>query len=119
MGNDDYVVYGAFTYKKGKDAYLRNKRGISFIDVIHIARDEKDLIEIIANEKEKYKDQRIMVFFYNDYIWACPFIMHIINDDPVIELKTAYPSRKLLKKYYQEYIKCKSNFETKDLHNEL
>ena len=76
-----------------KDLWLRDTRGISFQEIAdHILAG--DYIDILENPSRK--GQEVFVLRTKGYVWAVPFM---IEEDKSIFLKTAYPSRKLFKRY--------------------
>jgi len=76
-----------------KDLWLRKTRGISFQEIAdHII--SGDYIDILENPSRT--GQEIFVLEIKGYIWAVPFM---VEEDKSIFLKTAYPSRKLFKRY--------------------
>jgi len=76
-----------------KDIKLQIERNISFSQISEIIL-KKEYIDILENHSRP--SQQIFVVKLNDYIHSVPFI---IDDESNIVLKTAYPSRKLNKKY--------------------
>ena len=69
-----------------KSQQLKKGRGVSFEEIIHAP--------IIGIDRIKgRKNQKVLLFNYNDYAWAVPFV---INKDEVF-LKTLFPSRKFTK----------------------
>ncbi len=75
-----------------KNVYLKQTRGITFDEIIHAK-----LLGI--TEHPKHSHQSILIYEFNDYIWAVPCV---INKNGTF-LKTIYKSRKLMKKYNREY----------------
>jgi uncharacterized DUF497 family protein len=76
-----------------KDQWLRKTRGISFQEIADRISDE-DYIDILENPV--HAGQEVFVLKVKNYIWAVPFA---VEEDKIIFLKTAYPSRKLFKRY--------------------
>jgi len=76
-----------------KNQRLQIGRNISFDQISEIIL-RKEYVDIIENPSRP--SQKIFVISLNDYTYAVPFI---IDDQANIVLKTAYPSRKLHKKY--------------------
>ncbi|VAW33109.1 hypothetical protein MNBD_DELTA03-1227 [hydrothermal vent metagenome] len=76
-----------------KDLKLQVERNISFSQISEIIL-KKEYIDLLENPSRS--NQQIFVVKLNDYIHCVPFL---IDDDSNIVLKTAYPSRKLNKKY--------------------
>ena len=80
-------------WDEGKNTKLRIERHISFEQISEIIL-RKDYLDILENTSRP--NQQIFVIYLNSYIYAVPFL---IDEHSNIILKTAYPSRKLLKKY--------------------
>ncbi|MBM4341123.1 MAG: BrnT family toxin [Deltaproteobacteria bacterium] len=76
-----------------KDRWLRKTRGISFQEIADRILNE-GYIDIL--EHPVHAGQEVFVLRVKNYIWAVPFV---IEEDNSIFLKTAYPSRKLFKRY--------------------
>jgi uncharacterized DUF497 family protein len=76
-----------------KDKWLQTNRGISFQEIAaHILT--SDLIDLIENPARK--GQQAFVVHSSGYVWVVPFVL---EEDNSIFLKTAYPSRKMNKRY--------------------
>lgn len=76
-----------------KNIKLKIERNISFEVISEIILNKKYL-DILENPSNPHQD--IFVVEISNYIYAVPFIL---DKDSNIILKTAYPSRKLNKKY--------------------
>lgn len=76
-----------------KNQKLQLERNISFEQISEIIL-RKEYLDILENPSRP--NQQVFVVKLNDYIHSVPFI---IDDQSNIVLKTAYPSRKLNKKY--------------------
>lgn len=76
-----------------KNAKLQLERNISFEQIADLVMENKYL-DIL--EHPRRKNQNIFVIDINHYIYAVPFL---IDAQDNIILKTAFPSRKLTKKY--------------------
>jgi uncharacterized DUF497 family protein len=76
-----------------KNRKLKIERNVSFEIISDIILNKKYL-DILENPSNPHQD--IFVVEINNYIYAVPFI---IDNESNIILKTAYPSRKLNKKY--------------------
>ncbi len=76
-----------------KNQRLQLERDISFEQISEIIL-RKGYLDILENPSRP--NQQVFVVKLNDYIHSVPFIM---DDQSNIVLKTAYPSRKLNKKY--------------------
>lgn len=70
------------------------KRGIDFPSIVR-AMVEGKVLDVIANEKEQYEGQWLMIICLNSYVWEVP--CRIEKD--CIKLITAYPNRKRRKEY--------------------
>ena len=80
-------------WDKDKNLKLQIERKISFEAIADIIL-RNGYIDILENKSKD--NQQIFVIEFNSYIYAVPFI---IDEKDNIILKTAYPSRKLHKKY--------------------
>jgi len=80
-----------------KNLKLQLERKISFEEIAQILL-RKEYIDILQHPS-RY-NQKLFVIKFNEYIWAVPFL---IDERDNIILKTAYPSRKLQKKYGESY----------------
>jgi hypothetical protein len=76
-----------------KSQKLQIERDISFDQISEIIL-RKEYLDILGNPARQ--NQQIFVVKLNNYIHAVPFL---IDDQSNIIFKTAYPSRKLHKKY--------------------
>ncbi|TBV81807.1 MAG: toxin [Desulfobulbaceae bacterium] len=76
-----------------KNQKLQNERNISFNEISEIIL-RKEYLDILENSSRP--NQQIFVIKINNYIYSIPFI---IDEQSNIVLKTAFPSRKLHKKY--------------------
>ena len=82
-----------------KDRWLRKTRGISFQEISDCIL-SGDYIDILENPSRA--GQEVFVLKMKNYIWAVPFM---VEEDKSIFLKTAYPSRKLFRRYRGSYEK--------------
>ena len=76
-----------------KNQKLHIERDISFEQISEIIL-RKEYLDILENPSRP--NQQVFIVKLNNYIHSVPFI---IDDQSNIILKTAYPSRKLNKKY--------------------
>ncbi|MCK5069674.1 MAG: toxin [Desulfocapsa sp.] len=76
-----------------KNQKLQIERDISFEQISEIIL-RKGYLDILENPSRS--NQQIFVIKLNDYVYSVPFV---IDAQSNIVLKTAYPSRKLNKKY--------------------
>ncbi len=75
---------------------LKLERNVSFEQISRIILEES-FIDILNHPKRH--EQQIFVLEINDYTYAVPFML---DKNENIILKTAFPSRKLHKKYRKE-----------------
>lgn len=80
-------------WDEDKNTELKLERDVSFEVISNIILNKKYL-DILENPSKP--NQNIFVVEIKQYIYAVPFIL---DKDSNIILKTAYPSRKLNKKY--------------------
>lgn len=80
-----------------KDLKLRAERNISFSQIAEIIL-RKEYVAILDNPSRP--EQQIFVVKINNYIHCVPFL---IDEKTNIILKTAYPSRKLNKRYMRQH----------------
>ena len=78
-----------------KNQKLQNERDISFEEISEIIL-RKEYLDILENPSRS--NQQIFIVKINNYIYSVPFI---IDERSNIILKTAFPSRKLHKKYME------------------
>ena len=76
-----------------KNTKLQIERQVSFEQISEIIL-RNDYLDILENPSRP--NQQLFVITLNNYIYAIPFL---IDENLNIILKTAYPSRKLSKKY--------------------
>jgi uncharacterized DUF497 family protein len=79
-----------------KNEWLMLNRNISF-EEISTKILNKEYLDIIKNPARE--EQKCFIMSIDGYIWAIPFIL---DDNLNIVLKTAFPSRKLQKKYGEQ-----------------
>lgn len=82
-----------YIWDKEKNEKLKKERGVSFGDVIHALTTDGYLDRM---ENPARPEQMIFVIRLKGYIYAVP---HVIDTEGNIILKTAFPNRKLHKKY--------------------
>ena len=84
-----------FDWSEEKDERLRRERGISFEEVI-VAVEEGNVLDILEHTNpSRYGGQRLYIIEIDSYVWVVPFV----DNDEIRFLKTAFPSRKLTKRY--------------------
>ena len=78
-----------------KNAWLKRDRGVSFEQIAEII-DAGNYLDIIRHPSRS--NQRLFVVRIERYVWAVPYVIEE-NEEESIFLKTAFPSRKLNRKY--------------------
>ena len=87
-----------FNWNKEKNEWLKQNRELCFEDIIFYIANGLLIDDIEHPNKEKYLNQRIMLFDINDYIFLVPYV----EDETEIFLKTIIPSRKATKLYMED-----------------
>ena len=87
-----------FDWNPEKNEWLKQKRNISFEQVIfHLSRG--DVWKVADHpDQEKYPDQKIYFVIIDNYVFMVP---HVIQRDTIF-LKTIIPTRKATKAYQLE-----------------
>ena len=86
----------SFYWNEEKNVLLKQERGVSFERIV-VAIEEGHLLDILEHpNKEKYRNQIILVVEIEDYAFCIPCVAEA-NDN--FFLKTLYPSRKYTKQY--------------------
>ncbi len=88
------IFIGVVRWNEEKNRELQQRRGISFERIA--AMYEKEEFEAIE-QHEARPNQQVLVMKIDGYTWAVPFVIE--DDGQTLFLKTAYPSRKLHKRY--------------------
>ncbi|MCP4460542.1 MAG: BrnT family toxin [Cytophagales bacterium] len=84
-----------FSWNAEKNDWLKKERNISFEEVVFWIT-EGGLLDVVDHpNKEKYKNQRILIVEVNNYVYLVPFI----ENKNELFLKTIIPSRKATAKY--------------------
>jgi len=81
-----------FKWSEEKDQWLRENRGISFQEVSAAVLGD-ELVEVLENPSRR--GQQVFLVRLSGYVWVVPFVM----EGETVFLKTAYPSRKMTKRY--------------------
>ena len=87
-----------FDWDPAKNEQLKDERGISFEEIALLLGSGHLWAVTDHWNQRKYPKQRVFLVPVDGYIYAVPFV----EEDDVIFLKTAFPSRKLTKQYQQE-----------------
>ena len=86
----------SFYWNEEKNILLKQERGVSFERIV-VAIEEGHLLDILEHpNKEKYRNQIILVVEIEDYAFCIPCVAEVNGN---FFLKTLYPSRKYTKQY--------------------
>ncbi|KAA3620228.1 MAG: toxin [Calditrichaeota bacterium] len=77
--------------------WLKENREICFEDILFYIEHDLIVDDISHPNKQKYKNQRMMVFDINGYIYLVPYL----ESNSELFLKTIIPSRKATKIYLE------------------
>jgi hypothetical protein len=88
-----YIIDMDFDWDLGKNAWLKENRGISFEEIICLI-DEGGIRAVLRHPKKT--NQKIFVIERKGYAYNVPFVE---ETDGTCFLKTAYPSRVSTKKF--------------------
>lgn len=78
-----------------KNRQLKEKRNISFEEILTAIDEGKLLATLDHPNKKLYPNQMIYIVNVNDYAYIVPFV----ENEEKFFLKTIFPSRKMTKKY--------------------
>ncbi len=80
-----------------KNSKLTRERGFSFED-IQVAIEEGKLLDVVRHPNVKqYPNQWMLIVALERYAYAVPYV----EKEDCLFLKTAFPSRKYTKRYFQ------------------
>jgi uncharacterized DUF497 family protein len=86
----------SFYWDEEKNVLLKQERGVSFERIV-VAIEEGHLLDVLEHpNKEKYKNQIILVVEIEDYAFCIPCVVEVNGK---YFMKTLYPSRKYTKQY--------------------
>lgn len=87
-----------FDFSEEKNYWLKEKRGVSFEDIIE-AMQSGGLLDNTNSRSKKHPNQHSFIVKFNNYVYAVPYVQ-----DPrgFIFLKTIIPDRRLVKKYLKK-----------------
>ena len=91
MGNS------SIEWNKDKNDELKQKRGVSFDDVVQAVEDDRVLYDGPHENRTKYRHQRMLIVDSGDYAYVVPYV--IDEERGYVFLKTIYASRKQTKHY--------------------
>ncbi len=84
-----------FDWDEEKNDILKDKRDITFEEIVLSISNEKLLDVVEHPNKEKYPNQKIFIVEVRNYAYMVPFV----EDEVKYFLKTIYPSREATKQY--------------------
>jgi putative transposon-encoded protein len=84
-------------WDEAKNNLLKKQRGVSFENFVTKIGEGGLLDDITHPNKKKYPNQKVFIVESDDYAYVIPYIENTEKDE--IILKTAFPSRKMTKKY--------------------
>lgn len=85
-----------FTWNEEKNKKLQIERNISFEEIVSILNND-EVLDIIDNPSNNFDHQECYIIEIKHYVWVIPYVKHK-NE---IFLKTAFPSRKHTKIYFE------------------
>ena len=89
-----------FVWQEEKNQQLKKERSISFEEII-FAIENKQVVDVMEHpNKEKYKNQKILLVEIKKYIYVVP--LYFSDSTEECHLITIYPSRKYTSKYLGE-----------------
>ncbi len=92
----------SYDFSSEKNNQLIKERGISFEEII-VTLEKGKILDILEHpNSEKYPHQKIYIVQINNYIYSVPFVR---KSEQEIFLKTAFPNRKLTKKYLGDQVR--------------
>ncbi len=94
-----------FDWSDEKNRKLKEKRDVSFEDVVNALNEKKVLHRGDHPNQKKYPGQKIVIVKIGDYAYIVPFI----EDNEKIFFKTIIPNRKATKRYLRK--------EENEIHN--
>ena len=89
-----------FNWDPEKNALLKRARGVSFEEIVAAIEDGGVLNVFEHPNQERYRNQRVYLVEFMDYVFVVPFVEDNENDELV--LKTIFPSRKYTRRYLRK-----------------
>ncbi len=87
-----------FDWSDAKNQKLKERRDVSFEDVVNALNEKRVLHRGDHPNQKKYPGQKIVVVEIGDYAHVVPFV----EDEEKIFFKTIIPNRKMTKKYLRK-----------------
>jgi uncharacterized DUF497 family protein len=88
-----------FNWSEDKNRELKEKRKISFEEIVICIQENRIVTVLEHPNKEKYPNQFLYLIDYKDYIYVVPVVKNQKEEE--ITLKTICPSREYTKRYLQ------------------
>ena len=89
-----------FTWDENKNALLKERRGVTFEDIVSEI-DAGKLVRVLKHPDQlRYPDQELYLVNHNNYIHVIPVVMG--TSSKTAQMKTIYPSRKYNREYLQQ-----------------
>ena len=86
-----------FSWDEDKNDLLKQRRNISFEQIV-LAIENKHVVDVIEHpNQEKYKGQIFFLVEHDNYIYVVPALISDLGEE--CHLKTIYPSRKYTSKF--------------------
>jgi uncharacterized DUF497 family protein len=88
-----------FDWNEDKNRQLKERRGISFEEMVLCIQENRIITVLEHPNKERYPGQRLYLIECRQQIYVVPFVVN--SEEEVIFLKTVYPSRHYTRKYLE------------------
>jgi len=89
-----------FVWQEGKNTLLKQKRKISFEQIV-LAIENKQIVDVLEHpNQKKYKGQKYIMVESNNYVYVVP--ADISDSGEECYLKTIFPSRKYTNMYLKD-----------------
>jgi uncharacterized DUF497 family protein len=88
-----------FNWSEEKNKELKEKRQISFEEILICIQENRIITVLEHPNKDKYPNQFLYLIDYRSYIYVVPFVENQKEEE--ITLKTIYPSTEYTKRYLQ------------------
>ncbi len=98
-----------FNWSEDKNKELKEKRQISFEEIVICIQENRIVTVLEQPNKEKYPNQFLYLIDYKDYIYVVPIVENQKEEE--ITLKTIYPSREYTKRYLQRSEKNENKYD--------
>jgi len=96
-----------FNWNEEKNRQLKEKRKISFEEIVLCISEGKVITVLEHPNKKKHPGQYIYLVEYRNYVFAVPYIINEKENE--IFLKTIYPSREYTRRFLRKEDKNETN----------